>query len=510
MTLPLTAPANHIALAIPLDSPEATDRLATVLAPRLSAGDVLLLEGDIGAGKTRFARALISARLTLAGATAEEIPSPTFTLVQSYEAGTLGIWHADLYRLSSADEAIELGLDQAFETALCLVEWPDRLGVLRPSDAATFRFAPGPTPDSRLLLIDAPASWSVRLAGLIGPERGREDLATAFVQASGWGDAHRAPLAGDASNRRYDRLRRNSGSAVLMDAPPESGEDIRPFVAIADHLGSLGLSPPAIFARDETRGFLLLEDLGDDLFARVLERRPECEGELYLAAAEVLCVLRAAPNLPDVDAYDPPTMAQLAALALDWYARGAGLPCEPGARTAFAAEVASSLERCAPVRRPVLVLRDYHAENLIWLPDRTGPARVGLLDFQVARTGHPAYDLVSLLEDARRDVGGATRVATIRHYCGLTGDSCGDIARAMAALGAQRNLRILGVFARLSLHFGKPHYISLIPRVWGHLHRDLAHPALAPLADQVRRLLPPPTPDFLQSLKDQCGTIPTL
>jgi tRNA threonylcarbamoyl adenosine modification protein YjeE len=507
MTLPLTSPESRIGLSIPLDSPEATDRLAEKLASRLSAGDVLLLEGDIGAGKTRFARALISARLSAEGAPQEEIPSPTFTLVQAYEAGQLAIWHADLYRLTSGSEVVELGLDQAFESALCLVEWPDRLGPLRPPGAVTFHFTPGPSPDSRLLRIDAPLSWSTRLAGLAG---GREDSASAFLHASSWGDARRAPLAGDASNRRYERLYRQGGTAVLMDAPPEKGEDVRPFVVIARHLGSLGLSAPKILASDEVDGFLLLEDLGDDLYARVLERTPDREAELYLAAVEALCALREAPDLPDIAPYDSTTMANLAALALDWYARGAGKACDPGARAAFVVEVAAALDFCAPAQRPVLVLRDFHAENLIWLPGRAGPARVGLLDFQDARDGHPAYDLVSLLEDARRDVGEATREAVIRHYSALTGDDPDDLTRAISALGAQRNLRILGVFARLSLHFGKPQYLGLIPRVWSHLCRDLSHPALAPLAEQVGGLLPAPTPQILKGLKDQCGTVPTL
>jgi hypothetical protein len=157
----------------------------------------------------------------------------------------------------------------------------------------------------------------------------------------------------------------------------------------------------------------------------------------------------------------------------------------------------------------VLALRDFHAENLVWLPDRAGVARVGLLDFQDAEAGHPAYDLVSLLKDARRDLAPGLEQEMIDRFLSRTGCDPERFAAAYAALGAQRNLRILGVFARLSMHFGKPHYVDLIPRVWAHLTASLRHPALAPLARRVADDLPEPTPDILASLKEQCATVPT-
>lgn len=334
----------------------------------------------------------------------------------------------------------------------------------------------------------------------------RAEAAEAFLKDAGWGAAVRGPLAGDASNRRYERLWRQGQTAVLMDADPAKGEDVRPFVAIARHLSSLGLSAPAILAEDAAGGFLLLEDLGDALFARVVRDDPGQEEPLYLAAAEVLAALHAAPA-PDGLAPYRPQMPELAALAVDWYAAGARTLVADGARAALAEALAEALDRLAPVTRPVLVQRDYHAENLIWLPDRSGPARVGLLDFQDARAGHPAYDLVSIVEDARRDVSPAVRAACVRRYLDLTGGTEEALDAAMAALGAQRNLRILGVFARLSMHYGKPGYVDLIPRVWAHLQGDLAHPGLA----QVRMwagILPPPTPERLQRIRDLCGSIP--
>ncbi|MFC7702595.1 tRNA (adenosine(37)-N6)-threonylcarbamoyltransferase complex ATPase subunit type 1 TsaE [Plastorhodobacter daqingensis] len=151
-------------LTLTLPDAEATALLARKLAPGLAAGDVLLLEGPIGAGKSHFARALIRARLQAPDA---EVPSPTFTLVQTYDDGKAEIWHADLYRLGHPDEGAELGLDQAFTTAICLIEWPERLGDLTPPDALHLRFEPL-ADDSRRLQITAPESWQRRLAVLSG------------------------------------------------------------------------------------------------------------------------------------------------------------------------------------------------------------------------------------------------------------------------------------------------------------------------------------------------------
>ncbi len=339
----------------------------------------------------------------------------------------------------------------------------------------------------------------------------RAGAARAFLAAAGWGAAGRRALAGDASPRRYERLTDAAGrSAVLMDADPASGEDVRPFLAIARHLAALGLSAPRVLAEDAAAGFLLLEDLGDDLFARLAARAPGREGELYAAAIDVLAVLHRHPPPPGLAAYDPATMGDLAGLAVAWYAvgaRGAAPGSAEAGRAALADCVTATLKALAP-EAPVLVLRDYHAENLLWLPDRQGPARVGLLDFQDARAGHPAYDLVSLVEDARRDVPAALAADLRARYAAATGQDATPFAAACAALAAQRNLRILGVFARLSMHFGKPGYVGLIPRVWRHLAADLAHPALAPLAALVRRLLPEPDPAALARIVARCGSLP--
>ena len=330
----------------------------------------------------------------------------------------------------------------------------------------------------------------------------RAAQATAFLERAGWGAARRAHLAGDASNRRYERLRQDGARAVLMDAPPARGEDVRPFARIARHLRGLGLSAPAILAEEAGAGFLLIEDLGDDLYARLLDAEPAREAELYVAATELLAHLHAAPPPRAITDYDPPLMGDLAALALDWYA-----PAEataPG-RTEFADLVTGMCAALAP-GAGVLVLRDYHAENLLWLPERRGLARVGLLDFQDAMAGHPAYDLVSLLQDARRDVPEATEQAMRAHYVAITGQDGAAFSAAYAALGAQRALRILGVFARLCLRDGKPRYLDYLPRVWDHLQRNLAHPELAPLRRRIAAHLPAPDTQLREELRRRCPT----
>jgi aminoglycoside/choline kinase family phosphotransferase len=315
----------------------------------------------------------------------------------------------------------------------------------------------------------------------------RDAVIAAFAERAGWGEAERRPLAGDASNRRYLRLRRGGETAVLMDAPPERGEDVRPFLRIARHLSALDLSAPAILASDEAAGLLLLEDLGDGVFARLAESDPEIETPLYLTAAGALAVLHRAPPPPGLTRFTPEVMADLACLVFDWYAPGT----PPEAVEDMAARLRDTLAKTAP-EPTVLSLRDFHAENLLWLPDRTGPARVGLLDFQDAVVAHPAYDVVSLLNDARRDVSEETHAATIRHFLDLTGHAEAPFAAAAAALSVQRNLRILGVFARLAGRDGKTGYLRFIPRVWRLLLRDLEHPALAKVREKALRLLPPP------------------
>ena len=327
----------------------------------------------------------------------------------------------------------------------------------------------------------------------------RAALADAFLQTTDWATARRAPLAGDASNRRYERMYLNGETAVFMDAPPEKGEDVRPFIAIAEYLLSLGLSAPRILARNTDLGFLILEDLGDDLFARVVLGDPSAEEELYTAATDALIALHQAQP-PQIPEYDVPMMTDLAATAFTRYKAGVTGHLDAAEAEHFRDIFKPLLARLTAGPK-VLAQRDYHAENLLWLPQRTGIARVGMLDFQDAMLCHPAYDLVSILQDARRDVSPETEEQMIAHY--LTQSSMEPIAfrAAYAALGVQRNLRILGVFAKLSLDMGKTHYVDLIPRVWGLLQRDLDHDALSGIAPFLRDALPKPSAEALAKLK---------
>ena len=314
------------------------------------------------------------------------------------------------------------------------------------------------------------------------------------------------PLAGDASTRRYERLMRNGETAVLMLSTPDLKAEMRLFEMLAGHLLKQGLSAPRIFATDPEGAFLLLEDLGDALFARRLERDPEDETELYVAATDVLLALQTAELPSGITQYEP-EMPELSALAVTWYAWEASGGDET-LRARFQSEMAKALGTLPGPS--VLALRDYHAENLLWLPEREGVAKVGLLDFQDAKLTHPVYDLVSLLQDARRDVGAEAKHAALAHFIERSPWSSDQVNEALAILGAQRNLRILGVFARLSLHFGKARYVDLIPRVWGHLQDNLSHPSLAALATLCADTLPEPTSQKLASLREKCGTVPNL
>ena len=346
------------------------------------------------------------------------------------------------------------------------------------------------------------------------PERtpARDAKLAAFLRAAGWPRQAARPLAGDASNRRYLRLAETGrGGAVLMDAPPESGEDVRRFVAVTHWLRQHGFSAPAIAAADTARGFLLLEDLGDDLYTLLLAKAPERDAELYGVAVDLLAGLAAIPapaTLGPADGrvalapYDAAVLAREAALVREWWLPAAsGEAPSPELAAEFDGLVADLFGGATALAEPVrdvLVLRDYHADNLIWLPQRKGVARAGLLDYQDALAGHAAYDLMSLLEDARRDTSPELREAMIGRYLGHRPELDAEAFRAaISSLGAQRNLKIVGIFARLAIRDAKRRYLELIPRVWDHLMRDLEHPALAPLARWVARHLAPPEPATL-------------
>ena len=313
-----------------------------------------------------------------------------------------------------------------------------------------------------------------------------------FVARSGWGDAREALLAGDASFRKYFRLTRADGTAVVMDSPA-AHEPVEPFVRVGRHLRALGLSAPEIFAEDLANGFLLLEDLGDDTYARVLEAGGD-EVALYERATDVLVTLHRAPDhglLPGLGAYLGEALIDAAMLLPEWYLpQASGKPVPPEEIASYRAAWQACLASL-PAGGDTLLLRDYHKDNLLWLPERPGVKACGLLDFQDAQRGHPSYDLVSLIEDARRDVSAVAYARCLERYVGTTGLDAKDFRTGFALMAAQRHARVIGLFVRLWRRDGKPIYLHHLPRVWRLFEQALQHEALTPLRLWVDRLLPP-------------------
>ena len=296
--------------------------------------------------------------------------------------------------------------------------------------------------------------------------------AAAFLDAHGWGGAQILPVAGDASFRRYFRAVLGDRRAILMDAPPPH-EDPRPFIAIAEWLVERDFAAPAILACDLDQGLVLIEDFGDDRLREAVDAAPADELSLYAPAIDLLVRLRAHPAAP-VPPYGRAVLKREAGLFVEWYCPAVGIaPDLPGWDAAWEAVFDHAI-----AETPVTVLRDYHAENLMLV----GPTRsLGLLDFQDALAGHPAYDLVSLLQDARRTVDPTVEAAMLARYRAAA-DAGDDFMNAYHVLGAQRNAKILGIFTRLWKRDGKPHYATMCPRVWAYLERDLAQPVMAPVA----------------------------
>ena len=495
-------------------------RLAEDIAFATRPGDVIALRGDLGAGKTTLARAIIHA---LGCDEREEIPSPTFTLVQTYATRRMPVAHFDLYRLNAASEIEELGLDLALKRGIALIEWPERAASTLPASRLEILLedeSGGSAREesaTRRVSLMGEGDWATRLPRLVAMRK----LMTAGGLES---EASRLGyLQGDASVRRYARITRAPGAgAILMDwaRQPDGpairnglpysriahlAEDVRPFVAVAAALRALGLSVPAIYAQDLDRGFLLIEDLGDRVFGHEVETGAADQALLWRTAAETLAALSVVvpPSvLPVGDgtehrlpAYDRGALSIETELLLDWHWPALhGSPVPDDARAEFLSQWGVVFDRLAALPSG-WVLRDYHSPNLLWLPEREGIARVGVIDFQDAMRGPPAYDLVSLLQDARVDVAPELEAAVFDHYCAAvtarqTGFDRDAFAFAYAALGAQRNTKILGIFARLAKRDGKPGYLRHVPRLWRYLERDLAHPDLAGLKRWYDRCFP--------------------
>lgn len=490
--------------------------LAEVMAASARPGDLIGLEGDLGAGKTTFARAFIRA---LTGNRDEEIPSPTFTLVQTYDAPRMPVAHVDLYRLADADEIDELGLDAALNLGVVLVEWPERGAGTLPAGRITLRIsesASSQTEEHRDILIVG--------TGLFAPRVSRLIHMLALIQRAGFGAGSVTYLQGDASPRRYARLAlREDTTALLMDWPRQPdgppirdglpysriahlAEDVRPFVAIADALRHEGVATPSVLAADLDTGLLVIEDFGDRVFGRELASGAD-QVTLWEAALDILVHLRSVPAGKELAVagdghwtlprYDARAMAIETELLADWlwpFATGAAMPAR--LREDFIGQwrgVIEDLQRLATG----WTLRDFHSPNLIWRPEATGLARVGVIDFQDAMQGPLAYDVVSLTQDARLDVAADIERHLLDRYCSLAAarEPRFDEAQfrfAYAALGLQRNTKILGIFARLAIRDGKTSYIAHMPRIWGYIDRCLEHPRLGVIRTfydaQIRQL----------------------
>jgi len=477
------------------------------------AGLTICLFGDLGAGKSTLARSFI--RSLCPQGQSLDVPSPTFALVQPYDDLRVRVHHFDLYRTHDIDEVYELGLYDDLDTRVTLIEWPERIA--------------DDLPDNRIELYltieDEQRVVSVHSFGTAQPIVERLNAVTAFLTKNKWETATRRFLQGDASARRYERLVSNSGQkAILMDMPAmpdgpllSSGktysatahiaEGIFPVAAINDGLLQVGLSAPKALAKQLEQGLMLIEDFGDDVYGNILAAGGNIL-EPMTAATKLLAHMSDIdwPNQISIGTrthhisnYGAPAYAIEVDLLLSWF-----WPLLKGNKPSdtIRKDFHLAWERvfqlfCNGTNNDIAVwvLRDFHSPNLIWLPDRKENRKVGLIDTQDCVLGHPAYDLVSMLQDARVDLPTGTEEKLYSYYCTLRSTQNRDFnqthfSASYAGLGAQRATKILGIFARLYVRDNKPAYLKHLPRVSKYLEDNLKHPALKELADWFSSHLP--------------------
>jgi tRNA threonylcarbamoyl adenosine modification protein YjeE len=497
----LLTPTGGATFSVALPDEQATRRLMVDIANALEPGDLVTLSGDLGAGKTTFARALIR---HLAEDESIEVPSPTFTLMQSYELPRFTLVHADLYRVTGSSELTELGFDDLPEGAVVLLEWPDRAAGMLPDDRLDVALTLAPKLKSEF------RHARVTGYGSFAPRVERISAVRDFIAGAALSEATRQRLPGDASTRSYERLVLGERRAILMNWPrrpdgpalrdgkPYSAiahlaDNVVPFVALAQGLRERGLPAPEILHADLDQGFLVIEDFGDQ---RITEgEAPAPVAERYEAAVDALLALHAQhlpealPVAPQLEyrlpAYDMDAFLIETELLLDWYLPRMAAVISDNAREAFRTAWRELLQGAIDAPR-TWVLRDYHSPNLMWRPRRQGIARLGILDFQDAVMGPEAYDVASLLQDARVDIAEVTELSLLGRYLHMRHDTDASFdptqfIKLYVTLAAQRASKILGIFARLERRDGKPQYLRHMPRVWGYLQRSLAHPALASL-----------------------------
>jgi N-acetylmuramate 1-kinase len=505
MTGPIT-----FSLALPNET--ATAYLMADLALLIGPGDVITLSGDLGAGKTAAARAMIR---YLADDDAVEVPSPTFTLAQTYDLPPFPLIHADLYRVNDAIELEEIGLSPLPEGTVALIEWPERAPDALPADRIDIALSHRPA------LGSAARAAEITGYGSAAAQVSRLKALRQFLTDTGYLDARRQRMAGDASTRSYARLFHDDKSVILMnsprrpDGPPIYGgksysaavhlaEDVRPFVAIANGLRERGFSAPSIHYADLELGLLITEDFGN---AGIIAGEPPSPIAVrYQVATDMLAALHreALPEiLPltpltnyTIPSFDTDALLVEIGLMPEWYLPDRDAEPTEQMRAEFFAMWRDLLGKAAATAK-TWVIRDFHSPNLIWLDDRTDIAKIGIIDFQDAVLGPAAYDLVSLLQDARIDVPEQLELALLTRYIKARRSSEEDFdpaafAELYAIMSAQRNTRLLGTFARLNRRDGKPQYLRHQPRIWTYLNRSLAHPALSAFRDWYAAHVPPP------------------
>ncbi len=505
----MTSPTTF---SLALANESATAHLMADLALLTGPGDVITLSGDLGAGKTAAARAMIR---YLASDESIEVLSPAFVLARTYERLPFPLVHADLYRVKDPAELEEIGLSPLPEGALVLIERPERAAGALPPDRIDIALSHRPALGS-----------NARAAEITGHGKSAAQVARLkalreFLDGAGYIDAKRLRMPGDASTRSYARLIRDDGAVILMNSPrrPDGpaiydgrsysaavhlAEDVKPFVAIANGLRERGLSAPAIHHADLDAGFLITEDFGTVAFIEGDPPRPIMER--YETAVDMLAALHREP-LPKIlplapqitytiPAFDTDALLVEVGLMLEWYLPDRDAAPTDKVRAEFVAMWRALLSKAAAAAR-TWVLRDFHSPNLIWLDGRSGIAKVGIIDFQDAVLGPAAYDLVSLLQDARIDIPEQlelvllTRYIKARRAADERFDPAG-FAELYAIMSAQRNTRLLGTFARLNRRDGKPQYLRHQPRIWTYLTRSLAHPVLSHFREWYSANVPPP------------------
>ena len=509
MTVPTT-------FSLALSNETATAHLMADLALLIGPGDVITLSGDLGAGKTAAARAMIR---YLAGDDAMEVPSPTFTLAQVYDLPPFPLVHADLYRVNDPLELEEIGLSPLPEGTVALIEWPERAPSALPQDRIDIALSHRPA------LGSTARAAEITGYGKAAAQVARLQALRQFLDGAGYMEAKRLRMAGDASTRSYARLIRDDGVVILMNSPrrPDGpavydgksysaavhlAEDVKPFVAIAAGLRERGFSAPSIHHADLGAGFLITEDFGSAGFVEGDPPRPIADR--YEAATDMLAalhretlpeILPVAPQITyAIPAFDTDALLVEVGLMLEWYLPDRGAELTDNMRAEFVAMWRDLLSKPAAAARALdktWALRDFHSPNLIWLGERQGLAKVGIIDFQDAVLGPAAYDLVSLLQDARIDVPEQLELALLTRYIKArrAADDSFDpagFAELYAVMSAQRNTRLLGTFARLNRRDGKPQYLRHQPRIWTYLNRSLAHPALARAREWYSANVPPP------------------